>query len=199
MEMENIEQAIGSASSRLRWNAGSISGLAFSRAREAGPWFNIKMPSYQYRKSHCGDKTVVRPSYLHNMISNTGKNSLYWIGAQCPMKSPAKTEKTKKGKKPEKMMKTQKTKTNIRVATWNLGTQNDREAEVVETLSRWLVDICGVQEDGFKDAQVRTLTGKDCKFKFFCARDGIVLAENWADKFYLLKYSASLTGSFFSN
>ena len=22
--------------------------------------FNIKMPSYQYRKSHCGDKTVVR-------------------------------------------------------------------------------------------------------------------------------------------
>ena len=26
---------------------------------EAGPWFNIKMSSYQYRKSHCGDKTVV--------------------------------------------------------------------------------------------------------------------------------------------
>ena len=24
-----------------------------------GAWFNIKMPSYQYRKSHCGDKTVV--------------------------------------------------------------------------------------------------------------------------------------------
>ena len=22
----------------------------------SGPWFNIKMPSYQYRKSHCGDK-----------------------------------------------------------------------------------------------------------------------------------------------
>ena len=30
-----------------------------------GPRFNIKMPSYQYRKSHCGDKTVVRSSYLH--------------------------------------------------------------------------------------------------------------------------------------
>ena len=49
-----------------------------------GPWFNIKMSSYQYRKSHCGDKTVVRSSYLHNGISYTGKmSSLYWIGAQC--------------------------------------------------------------------------------------------------------------------
>ena len=31
------------------------------------------MPSYQYRKSHCGDKTVVRSSYLYNGISYTGK------------------------------------------------------------------------------------------------------------------------------
>ena len=45
-------------------------------------WFNIKMPSYQYRKSHCGDKTVVRSFYIHNGISFTGKmSSLYWIGA----------------------------------------------------------------------------------------------------------------------
>ena len=49
---------------------------------ESGPWFNIKMTSYQYRKSHCVDKTVVRSSYLHNGISYTGKmSSLYWIGA----------------------------------------------------------------------------------------------------------------------
>ena len=47
-----------------------------------GLWFNIKMTSYQYRKSHCGDKAVVRSSYLHNGISYTGKmSSLYWIGA----------------------------------------------------------------------------------------------------------------------
>ena len=46
-----------------------------------GGWFNIKMSSYQYRKSHCGDKTILRPSYLHNGISYTGKmTSLYWIG-----------------------------------------------------------------------------------------------------------------------
>ena len=45
-------------------------------------WFNIKMSSYQYRKSHYGDKTILRPSYLHNGISYTGKTtSLYWIRA----------------------------------------------------------------------------------------------------------------------
>ena len=31
------------------------------------------MSSYQYRKSHCGDKTIWRPSYVHNGISYTGK------------------------------------------------------------------------------------------------------------------------------
>ena len=47
------------------------------------PWFNIKMMSYQYEKSHCGDKTILRPSYLRNGISYTGKTrSLYWIRAQ---------------------------------------------------------------------------------------------------------------------
>ena len=46
----------------------------------SGPWFNIKMSPYQYRKSHCGDKTILRPSYLHNGISHTGKKTyLYWI------------------------------------------------------------------------------------------------------------------------
>ena len=41
----------------------------------------IKMSSYQYRKSVCGDK-VVRSSYLHIVISFTGKmSSLYWIRA----------------------------------------------------------------------------------------------------------------------
>ena len=35
---------------------------------EQGTRFNIKMSSNQYRKSHCGDKTVVRSSYLHSGI-----------------------------------------------------------------------------------------------------------------------------------
>ena len=50
---------------------------------KTGPCFNIKMSSYQYRKSHCGDKTILRPSYLHKRISYTGKMiSLYCIWAQ---------------------------------------------------------------------------------------------------------------------
>ena len=48
--------------------------------------FNMKRSSYQYRKSHCGDKTILRLSYLHNGISYTGKMvSLYWIWAQVPL------------------------------------------------------------------------------------------------------------------
>ena len=62
-----------------RSSAGTLNTL---RPRQPGPWFNIKMSSYQYRKSHCGDKTVVRSSYLHKGISYTGKMaSLYWIRA----------------------------------------------------------------------------------------------------------------------
>ena len=53
--------------------------------KRPGPRFNIKMLSYQYRKSHCGDKTVVRSSYLHNGISYTGKMaSLYWFSPLLP-------------------------------------------------------------------------------------------------------------------
>ena len=49
-----------------------------------GPWFSIKM-SYQYRKSHCGEKTVVRSSYLHNGISYIGKMAyFYWISPLIP-------------------------------------------------------------------------------------------------------------------
>ena len=45
------------------------------------------MTSYQYRKSHCGDKMILRPSYLHNGISYTGMTSLYWIRALDPNKN----------------------------------------------------------------------------------------------------------------
>ena len=43
-----------------------------------GHRFNIKTASDLYRKSNCGDNTVVRSSYLHNGISLTGNmSSLY--------------------------------------------------------------------------------------------------------------------------
>ena len=34
---------------------------------------------YQYRKSHCGDKTVVKSSYLSNEISYAGKTGHIFI------------------------------------------------------------------------------------------------------------------------
>ena len=46
-----------------------------------GCWFDIKIPSYQYRISYW-DKIILWPSYLHNGISYTGKTMcLYWIKA----------------------------------------------------------------------------------------------------------------------
>ena len=57
--------------------------LPLLTTQKPGGRINIKMSSYQYRKSHCGDKTILRPSYLHNGISYTDKmTSLYWIRAQ---------------------------------------------------------------------------------------------------------------------
>ena len=76
-----------------------------------------------------------------------------------------------------------KTKTDIRVVTWYLGTLIERDAKVVEALSRQQVDICGVQEYSFKGTRVCTFTGRDCKLKFFfCAQAAMLLAENWDDK-----------------
>ena len=68
-----------------------------SNVRIPGPWFNIKMSSYQYRKSHCGNKTVVRSSYLHNGISYTGKmTSLYWFGPLVPREGHPVDSRTNK-------------------------------------------------------------------------------------------------------
>ena len=70
-----IKTKIGPSISAL-WSQTS----ANASFEEPEPCFNKKIPSYQYRKSHCGDKTILRPSYLRNGISFTGKiTSLYRI------------------------------------------------------------------------------------------------------------------------
>ena len=51
----------------------SITSVSLSQL--PGTWFNIVMPSYQYRKSHCGAKTILWLSCLHNGISYTGKTA----------------------------------------------------------------------------------------------------------------------------
>ena len=64
------------------WSVFSVDSIMLGC--EVAPWALIqyKMSSYQYRKSHNGGTTILRPSYLHNEISYTGKSaSLYWIGA----------------------------------------------------------------------------------------------------------------------
>ena len=42
--------------------------LPLLTTQKPGGRINIKMSSYQYRKSHCGDKTILRPSYLHKNL-----------------------------------------------------------------------------------------------------------------------------------
>ena len=57
----------------------------------SGGWFNIKMSSYQYGKSHCGEKMILWPFHLHNpqWISYTGKMaSLYWISPLVLLENP---------------------------------------------------------------------------------------------------------------
>ena len=64
--------------------------------QHSGPPFKMKMAFYQCRNSHYGDKTIWRPSYLHNGISYTGKTSLCWIRALawtcCEKRSIAHTQ-----------------------------------------------------------------------------------------------------------
>ena len=95
-QYDNWRQSLKHVKSIFPWSLSSIQWVKGWHALEPnhhwqwhqlgktpGPQFDIKMSSYQYRKSHCGDKTVVRSSYLHNGISYTGKiTSLYWIRAQ---------------------------------------------------------------------------------------------------------------------
>ena len=53
--------------------------------KTTGIWLNIMMPSYQYRKSHRVDKTILWPFYLHIGISLTSKmTSLHSTRALVP-------------------------------------------------------------------------------------------------------------------
>ena len=69
----------------LLWHSTMLLWLYFFKRMHScpGPWINIQMSLYQYRKFNCGDKTILRPSYVQNGISYTGKMiSLYWIRVQ---------------------------------------------------------------------------------------------------------------------
>ena len=61
----------------MRWDHQTSTNTA---GQISGGLFNIRMLSYQYEKSHYGEKRVVTVSNLHNGISYTAKMvSFYWI------------------------------------------------------------------------------------------------------------------------
>ena len=64
------------------WSLIHGSGWSGLIKAEPGACFNIKMPSDQCRKSHCvcGDKTIIRSSYLHNGIYYTGETASSYQG-----------------------------------------------------------------------------------------------------------------------
>ena len=65
------------------WSMAALWRITYRNDLNTRPRFNIKMSSYRYRKYPCGDKMVLRSSYLQNGFSYTGKMiSLYWIEAQ---------------------------------------------------------------------------------------------------------------------
>ena len=73
-----LPQRCGRTTSRAGGDRGELEGA--SATHLPGPWFNIKTSSHQCWKSHCGDKTILRPSYLH--IGNSYSSniaSLYWF------------------------------------------------------------------------------------------------------------------------
>ena len=55
-----------------------------SLAEQSGPWFNIKMSSYQYRKSHGGDKTILRPVTSESMFYIVKARKLSLVSACKP-------------------------------------------------------------------------------------------------------------------
>ena len=71
--------------SLMAWHRKSITPLSQPRlihhvwtsiwTKISGGWFNVKMSFYQYRNSHCGDQTILWPTYLHFGISYTCKTT----------------------------------------------------------------------------------------------------------------------------
>ena len=77
----------------------------------------------------------------------------------------------------------------LRVATVNVGSLNERENEVVETITRRKIDICCLQETNLAESGARIITGKDSEYKLFWAGNkdgikgvGILIAEKWINK-----------------
>ena len=65
------------------WWKWYVRGYRYMYTRYRGPWFNIKMLSNHYRKSHHKDEMVKRPSLLYHGYFYTGITHLYIESSPC--------------------------------------------------------------------------------------------------------------------
>ena len=77
----------------------------------------------------------------------------------------------------------------IKVASWNIGSMNGRDGEVVEALERRRVDFCCVQEHRRDGKFNEHIQGRREEYKFFWSGGsgrqggvGVLLAEQWIDR-----------------
>ena len=73
-DLEILEDVPGVDIILVGCGTGGLAAGVGAAIKQSGPWFNIKMSSYQYMKSHCGDKTIL-------LIYTAKMTSLYWIRA----------------------------------------------------------------------------------------------------------------------
>ena len=74
----------------------------------------------------------------------------------------------------------------FRLCSLNVGTLHKRENEVVEMLERRSIDVCCIQEVGYKKEKgVKFVVGKECRYKlFWIGKAGLFLAEKWVEKVF---------------
>ena len=76
-----------------------------------------------------------------------------------------------------------------KLRAWNVGTMLGKTSEVVETVGRRHIDICCIQESGWKGFSARLVSVKGVKYKFTWSGDNsgfggvdVLPNENWIDK-----------------
>lgn len=71
----------------------------------------------------------------------------------------------------------------IRIASLNVGTMKKKSSEVVETKERRRIDICCLQETGWRGESACLLQGKKAKYKFHWSGNdkgvGILTSKKW--------------------
>ena len=77
----------------------------------------------------------------------------------------------------------------LRLGTVNVGTLRGRANEVAETLERREIDVCCIQEAGWRGEGARHIDGRSKQFKLFWTGNssghggvGIMVAEKWIEK-----------------